>query len=335
MRQLYAAVSSSFIHLLCAFLIYSLWYSVHDIPPAQAAEVRILDIGMLQGEVLSQQQQSASSEASQALASLDAQASDGEKEAADPVEDSLTKEAPVVEPIAETKPEPKPEPTKVEAATPADAPIVESEPEHEPEPEPKVAETPKPVTKPVAKIEDKPIKKAVAKSVTKPIIKSEAKPSVKPVTKSSTESAKSADKTVVQQAAKQAQSQAMVGSGLAQRNQIRQEGAAAQSLGGQGQAQGRAQGASYLASLLHTISQRAARSYPTQARQMRHEGRARVAFKILDDGRFSDIRLLHSSGHHSLDQAALGTVQRLGKYTAPPAGVNRQVSTTIVFSLKR
>ena len=184
-------------------------------------------------------------------------------------------------------------------------------------------------------MEDKPIKKPVAKSVTKPVIKPEAKPTVKPVTKPSTKPAKSAAKTVVQQAARQAPSQAMVGSGLAQRNQIKQEGAAAQSLGGQGQAQGRAQGASYLASLLHTISQRAARSYPTQARQMRHEGRARVAFKILDDGRFSDIRLLHSSGHHSLDQAALGTVQRLGKYTAPPAGVNRHVSTTIVFSLKR
>lgn len=284
MRQVYAFISSTIIHLLGAFFIYSLPYSVHDIPPALAVEARILDIGMLQGEELSQKQQSTRSEASQALASIESQASHGERE--------------VVEAVAEHKAEVKSGP----------------EPEPELEPQPQAHLQPQAHSQPQRKPTSTPKPKAELRRAT----------AVKPITKSLSKSA-----------VKQTPSQTKVGSGLAQTNRLKQEGTAIKSLGAQGQTMSSGQGAAYLAGLLHTISQRAARSYPQQARQMRHEGRARVAFMIQDDGHFTNIRLLHSSGHHSLDRAALNTVQRLGRYSEPPAGVSRQVSATIVFSLKR
>lgn len=262
MRNLFAATSSTLIHLCCAVVIYSLWHGADDLIPVQAAEARVVDIGMLMAVEQSDKIQKTQAKQASALAAVDSAPS---QKSTEPVE-------------------------------------------------------------PEAKPKEQPKKKAPEK-ITKPKPTPTPKPKKAPIKHN--HSTRKHNTDTIQKTASQAQQ----GSGLAKSNQIAQQGTTNKSLGGQGHAQ-QGHGASYLAGLLNTISKRAAQSYPQQARQMRQQGRVKVAFTLQDDGRLSNIRLLQSSGYHSLDQAALNTLKRLGKYSPPPAGVNRQISTTIVFSLK-
>ena len=53
--------------------------------------------------------------------------------------------------------------------------------------------------------------------------------------------------------------------------------------------------------------------YPSLARRQGWQGRVQIALRVEADGRFSDLRVLQSSGHASLDHDALQTLQRIGQ----------------------
>lgn len=75
--------------------------------------------------------------------------------------------------------------------------------------------------------------------------------------------------------------------------------------------------------------------YPLPARRARLQGRATVAFRLDPDGRLLTTELVHSSGHPLLDRAALQAVQVVGRYPAPPAGMDSEtrVRVDLVFKL--
>ena len=71
---------------------------------------------------------------------------------------------------------------------------------------------------------------------------------------------------------------------------------------------------SELQRLLHTAIDRY-KFYPLSARRLRQEGTARVAFRLFVDGRIESLNIIHTSGYHSLDNAALSAVQRIQPFT--------------------
>jgi TonB family protein len=91
---------------------------------------------------------------------------------------------------------------------------------------------------------------------------------------------------------------------------------------------------SYLAALRNALERQ--RHYPATARQRRLEGTARVQFTIAANGAFSGIRVSQSTGVAALDDAALHTVRRLGRFEPIPAVLGRSqwtVRVPIVFRL--
>lgn len=53
--------------------------------------------------------------------------------------------------------------------------------------------------------------------------------------------------------------------------------------------------------------------YPSLARRQGWQGRVQIALRVEADGRFSDLQVLRSSGHATLDHDALQTLQRIGQ----------------------
>lgn len=53
--------------------------------------------------------------------------------------------------------------------------------------------------------------------------------------------------------------------------------------------------------------------YPALARRQGWQGRVQLTLRVEADGRFSELRVLQSSGHASLDHNALQTLQRIGQ----------------------
>ena len=53
--------------------------------------------------------------------------------------------------------------------------------------------------------------------------------------------------------------------------------------------------------------------YPSLARRQGWQGRVQIALRVEADGRFSELRVVQSSGHASLDHDALQTLQRIGQ----------------------
>lgn len=53
--------------------------------------------------------------------------------------------------------------------------------------------------------------------------------------------------------------------------------------------------------------------YPSLARRQGWQGRVQIALRVEADGRFSELRVLKSSGHASLDHDAVRTLQRIGQ----------------------
>lgn len=53
--------------------------------------------------------------------------------------------------------------------------------------------------------------------------------------------------------------------------------------------------------------------YPSLARRQGWQGRVQIALRVEADGRFSELRVLQSSGHVSLDHDAVRTLQRIGQ----------------------
>jgi periplasmic protein TonB len=75
-----------------------------------------------------------------------------------------------------------------------------------------------------------------------------------------------------------------------------------------------------------------AKRYPPKAAERRQYGTAKVAFRIDDDGRVVESRILESSGWPDLDQEALLTVVRAQPYAKPPPGTKPE-DLRIIFPL--
>lgn len=66
------------------------------------------------------------------------------------------------------------------------------------------------------------------------------------------------------------------------------------------------------------LMQRAARNYPLEARRASLQGTVFVALTIDARGRFAELGVQRSSGHLSLDRAAIAALRAVGEVPAPP-----------------
>jgi protein TonB len=81
----------------------------------------------------------------------------------------------------------------------------------------------------------------------------------------------------------------------------------------------------------------AAKRYPLLARQAGIEGRTLLKFKLLRSGAVIELRVLESSGHAILDQAAMGAVERAAPFPEQGSrisGESIEVILPIVFRLQ-
>jgi protein TonB len=81
----------------------------------------------------------------------------------------------------------------------------------------------------------------------------------------------------------------------------------------------------------------AAKRYPLLARQAGIEGRTLLKFKLLRSGAVIELRVLESSGHAMLDQAAMGAVKRAAPFPEQGSGISGEsieVILPIVFRLQ-
>lgn len=72
------------------------------------------------------------------------------------------------------------------------------------------------------------------------------------------------------------------------------------------------------------------RRYPRLAKRLGQEGRVEIAFEVLADGRLEGVRVVHGSGHRRLDDAAVETVERLGRFEPIPSELQRQRWSLVV-----
>lgn len=67
------------------------------------------------------------------------------------------------------------------------------------------------------------------------------------------------------------------------------------------------------------------RNYPERARDQQIYGELRLMVALLPNGEVSEIKILHSSGHKLLDEAAIRIVQLAAPFDAFPADMRKQV----------
>ena len=61
------------------------------------------------------------------------------------------------------------------------------------------------------------------------------------------------------------------------------------------------------------------KEYPESAKSAHIEGRVHIEFVLLNDGTLSDIKILKSSRHKNLDEAALEAIKKAAPFPRPPA----------------
>ncbi len=91
----------------------------------------------------------------------------------------------------------------------------------------------------------------------------------------------------------------------------------------------------YLAELQRAIIRH--QRYPEGARREGRQGSATLSFVLLGDGRFDQVRVAGSSGDRDLDQAAIESLQRLGRFRPIPLEFGRDrwpLSVVIRFNLQ-
>ncbi|MFW6086128.1 MAG: energy transducer TonB family protein [Myxococcota bacterium] len=86
------------------------------------------------------------------------------------------------------------------------------------------------------------------------------------------------------------------------------------------------------------INERAGREYPLSARRRRLEGVAKVAIHVDAEGRITNVTVEKSSGHGTLDEAALAAIRRLGRVPAPPKALHwrgqRPIGIPIAYRIR-
>jgi protein TonB len=78
------------------------------------------------------------------------------------------------------------------------------------------------------------------------------------------------------------------------------------------------------------------KKYPASARARQIEGRVTVGFAMDTGGRAADVRVVKSSGHESLDQAAVEAVRSASPFPVPPQGMIKNtipLEVVIAFEL--
>jgi periplasmic protein TonB len=76
------------------------------------------------------------------------------------------------------------------------------------------------------------------------------------------------------------------------------------------------------------------KTYPRAARRARLEGTAEIWLLLDDQGQLHDHRLLASSGHRLLDEAALALVRRAAPYPAPTAAAFTRLEVILPVSYR-
>ncbi len=92
----------------------------------------------------------------------------------------------------------------------------------------------------------------------------------------------------------------------------------------------------WLREIQREVNKIATRNYPSSAVRMKLEGKLSVGITIGSDGRIVEVRVLSSSGHSVLDQAAKSSVMTL-HIPAPPDELGwreREISLPIRYALQ-
>lgn len=92
----------------------------------------------------------------------------------------------------------------------------------------------------------------------------------------------------------------------------------------------------WLREIQREVNKIATRNYPSSAVRMKLEGKLRLGITIGSDGRIIDVRVLSSSGHSVLDEAAASSVMAL-HIPAPPdelAWREREIALPIRYALQ-
>jgi TonB family protein len=78
-----------------------------------------------------------------------------------------------------------------------------------------------------------------------------------------------------------------------------------------------------------------AKQYPWTARLRGQEGTVRIQFRIAPSGEVKNVHLMESSGAKILDDEAIATLERVGRFSEPPVSWNAGVSIQVplVFQL--
>lgn len=79
-----------------------------------------------------------------------------------------------------------------------------------------------------------------------------------------------------------------------------------------------------------------AKEYPESARSRHLEGRVKVEFILHTDGRLTDIKVLKSSHHKNLDDAAIEAIKKASPFPRPPSFIFKEPVTlrvNILFEL--
>lgn len=90
--------------------------------------------------------------------------------------------------------------------------------------------------------------------------------------------------------------------------------------------------APYLAIVRTQIEQH--KDYPAFARQLRQQGTVTVRLTIAPDGKLRSVEILSSSGHASLDKAALAAVRKAGRFAAPKNFALNDVTVDVPINYK-
>jgi protein TonB len=72
------------------------------------------------------------------------------------------------------------------------------------------------------------------------------------------------------------------------------------------------------------------KTYPPELKKQRLDGTVQVGFRIAADGTISQVRVVTSSGHRLLDDAAMAMVRNASPVPAIPSSLQRQAMTLVV-----
>lgn len=77
----------------------------------------------------------------------------------------------------------------------------------------------------------------------------------------------------------------------------------------------------YATELISALNQ--LKEYPSSSKERRETGQVQLSFKLRKNGEITEIKILQSSPYQQLNEAALNTVQKLGKFKPVPDEISK------------